>query len=187
MSEENAQAEWYYVGHYGQLGPLTLSQMTELASDGVITQETYVWRNGMSDWTPAQNVTDLRGSLGVIQPEVYPPARPIASPPPSPMGSRAISPVAPDPFPTYSVHSQSGWQYIQSHAPKSDKSRVLGGLLNFLPGVGRLYLGYMAHGVLQIFVTFMTCGVGYLWPMIDAIYILAGGVRLDGYGRRLDD
>ncbi len=186
MSEGNAQAEWYYVGHYGQLGPLTLAQMSELAGDGVISQETYVWRSGMSDWTQAMNVTDLRASLGIAQSELYPPARPIASPPPTPMGSRAISPVTPDPFTTYSVHSQTGWQYIQTHAPKSDKSRVTGGLLNFIPGVGRLYLGYMAHGILQLF-TFMFCGIGLIWAWIDAIYILAGGVRLDGYGRRLDD
>jgi hypothetical protein len=165
---------------------LTLAQMTELAGDGVISQDTYVWRNGMSDWTQAMNVADLRASLGIAQSELYPPARQIATPPPTPMGSRAISPAAPDPFTTYSVHSQTGWQYIQTHAPKSDKSRVTGGLLNFIPGVGRLYLGYMAHGILQLF-TFLFCGIGLIWAWIDAIYILAGGVRLDGYGRRLDD
>ena len=185
MSEVHAPAEWYYVGHYGQLGPLTLAQVNELASDGVITSETYVWRSGMSDWTPAQMVPDLRQALGGSQPEALPPATPVA-PPPTPVSPRSLSPVVPEPFPTYSVHSQSGWQYIQTHAPRSDKSRVAGGLLNFIPGVGRLYLGYMAHGVLQIFTTFF-CGVGLFWAWIDAIYILAGGVRLDGYGRRLED
>jgi hypothetical protein len=187
MSDANVPAEWYYVGHYGQLGPLTLEQMTELASDGVVTHETYVWRNGMSDWAQAQYVADLRSQLAPLVPEVVPPTRPVM-PPPAPTGARPAAPLTPEPLSTYSVHSQSGWQYIQSHAPKSDKSRVAAGVLNLvLPGVGRLYLGYMAHGVLQILVTVMTCGVGIVWPFIDAIYILAGGVKLDGYGRRLED
>jgi hypothetical protein len=188
MSAANAQAEWYYVGHYGQLGPLTLEQMTELAADGVITQETYVWRSGMSDWSLARNVTDLRPALGTPQSEVYPPAHLPAGPPPAPTATRSVSPLAPEPLSTYSVHSHSGWQYIQSHAPKSDKSKVAAGILNmFVPGVGRMYLGYMAHGILQLFVSVITCGVGTIWPFIDGIYILAGGVRLDGYGRRLED
>lgn len=186
MSEPNAQAEWYYVGHYGQLGPLTFEQISELATDGVISQETYIWRSGMTDWTPAQHIRELQAQLGGIQPQSGPPARMGQTPPPAPMGPRSVNPMAPEAFSTYSVHSHSGWQYVQTHAPKSDKSRVAGGLLNFIPGVGRLYLGYMAHGVLQIFTT-LFCGVGLLWAWIDAIYILAGGVRLDGYGRRLDD
>lgn len=184
MSPDNAPAEWYYVGHYGQLGPLTLEQMSELTADGVVTHETYVWRTGLGDWTQAQNVPDLRSALGALQPEALP-AKPMG-PPPVPVGPRSVSPASPEPFSTYSVHSQSGWQYIQSHAPKSDKNRVLGGLLNLIPGVGRLYLGYMAHGVLQIFTTFF-CGVGLFWAWIDALYILTGGVKLDGYGRRLED
>ena len=186
MSDTNLQAEWYYVGHYGQLGPLTLEQMKELATDGVITQETYVWRSGMSDWSHAESVGDLKSVLGLTG--LAPPAFPNL-PPPTPVGPHAVSPAMGQGYGSYSAApAPSGWQYIQAHAPKSDKNKITAGLLNLLlPGVGRLYLGYMAHGVLQIFVTVMTCGVGILWPIIDGIYILAGGVKLDGYGRRLED
>ena len=70
--------------------------------------------------------------------------------------------------------------------PKSDKNRIAAGLLNFLPGFGRFYLGYLAHGILQ-FITAWCLGVGFIWAWIDAIYILSGGVKEDGYGRPLED
>ena len=39
-------------------------------------------------------------------------------------------------------------------------------------GVGRFYLGYTGIGVAQIAVTWLTCGLGAIWPLIDAIMIL---------------
>jgi TM2 domain-containing membrane protein YozV len=69
---------------------------------------------------------------------------------------------------------------------RSDRSRTAAGILQiFLPGVGRMYLGYTAYGVLQLFLAL--CGVGFLWSFIDGIIILTGGVKLDGYGRHLQD
>ena len=79
----------------------------------------------------------------------------------------------------------STWATNSPHIPKSDKSRVTAGLLNFLPGFGRFYLGYSAHGALQLITSF--CVVGYIWSALDAVYILSGGVKYDGYGRVLDD
>lgn len=70
--------------------------------------------------------------------------------------------------------------------PRSDKSRTTGGVLQLIvPGIGRIYLGYPAIGVLQLILT--PCGVGWLWSIIDGVIILAGGVRMDGYGRQLND
>ena len=43
----SAVADWYYIGHYGQLGPLTKEQIDELVDGGVIARETYVWSTGM--------------------------------------------------------------------------------------------------------------------------------------------
>ena len=184
MSDVSAPADWYYVGHYGQLGPLTLAQMNELAGDGVIGADTYVWRNGMADWAAAGAVEELREALGAVQPELVPPGVP-ASPPPVPVQSYA--PISPQHPAVDGMPAQSSWQYIRTHAPKSDKSRILAGVLNLvLPGVGRLYLGYAAHGIMQLFL--VPCGgIGIIWGFIDGIYILAGGIKLDGYGQRLED
>jgi len=180
MGELQSQAEWYYVGHYGQLGPLTHEQMTELARDGVIAADTYVWRPGIGDWRPAREVPDLNLSVPSPVYEVVPPPAPGS---PGRMPQRPPSPVAASPMPGLSTGQ---WTYLESGIPKSDKSRVVGGLLNILPGFGRFYLGYAAHGVLQLF-TVALCGIGFVWSIIDGIYILLGGVKYDGYGRLIED
>ena len=70
---------------------------------------------------------------------------------------------------------------------QSDRNRVVAGILNLLlPGVGRIYLGYAAHGVLQLVLSFCF-GLGYLWSFVDGIIMLSGGVKYDGYGRVLSD
>lgn len=182
MSDLNGQAEWFYVGHYGQLGPLTLEQVSELARDGVISPETFVWKGGMTDWAPAQNVVELREFVVIVSPEFVPPPTPgsvhrQAMPPPAPANFQTHSPIS---------HSSANWVYLESGAPMSDKSRVTAGLLNLLPGIGRFYMGYAAHGILQLFTAFF-CGIGLVWSIIDGIYILMGGVKYDGYGRVLQD
>jgi TM2 domain-containing membrane protein YozV len=71
--------------------------------------------------------------------------------------------------------------------PLSDKSKMAAGLLGiFLGGfgVGRFYLGYTNSGVLQLLVTFLTCGIGSIWGLIDGIMILVGNVP-DAQGRTL--
>ncbi len=188
--------EWYYVGHYGQLGPLTLEQMEELSRDGVIDSETYVWRPGMANWLMAADVPELRKFMAA-RPQVPPPtpgpyfppgqgqAPPVFSPTQAPPSQFSYTGPGPQSHVSMPYGTQN-WTYLQTTLPVSDKSRMVAGLLNFIPGVGRFYLGYAAHGALQLF-TALFCGVGLIWSWIDAIFILAGGVKYDGYGRRLDD
>ncbi len=179
------QADWYYVGHYGQLGPLTLEQMGELIRDGVIERDTYVWRTGMSDWVTCMAVPTLAAIFAENAPYTAPP------PPPTP-GSRGFSipPVNTQAPPTSFM---SGPEMLARHTyydlsqlPVSDRSRVAAGVLNILiPGVGRMYLGYWAHGVLQLVLS--PCLAGWLWSVIDGVVMLSGGLRLDGFGRRFPD
>jgi TM2 domain-containing membrane protein YozV len=73
--------------------------------------------------------------------------------------------------------------------PLSDRSKVTAGLLGIFfgsIGLGRFYLGYTGMGIAQIAVTWLTCGIGGLWPLIDAIMILTGKVQ-DAQGRILRD
>ncbi len=167
--------EWWYVGQYGELGPLTLSQMRGLSEDRVIDSQTYVWREGMGDWVPASSMAELR-----IRPLGPPPAPTVAPGPPASqgvMGSAAAYGASPKLAPV------AGWE---ASLPKSDKSRLLAGLLNILPGIGRFYLGYSAHGLLQFF-TGWCLGIGFIWSFVDGLYILLGGLKFDGFGRRLED
>lgn len=168
------ERDWYYVGHYGQLGPLTFEQVEELARDGVITADTYVWSTGMDDWRPAGEVKDLQHRVQTVVHASEPPAFARAA---APAGTSA------NPFRASDSLSPYGqWGAL----PVSDKSRITAGLLNLIPGAGRLYLGYLAHGVLQILLT-LACGVGIIWSFIDALFILTGGLKTDGYGRVLKD
>lgn len=170
-------ADWYYIGHYGQLGPLTREQINDLIQGGVIARDTYVWASGLPDWQPAEKVPDLKDSFAPMMSSAPPPpptSRPAPFPDPPP---RSYSP---NPIATYNLH-----QPVFSSS-KSDRSRLVGGILNLLiPGVGRMYLGYSAIGVLQLVLTL--CGVGYIWSFIDGILILSGSVRMDGYGRELPE
>ncbi len=176
-------ADWWYVGQYGELGPLTLSQMQGLAEDRVIDAQTYVWQEGMADWVPASSRSELRAASDGPPPM---PARP-SGPPPTP--TTPASQLSPSGFASFSAPAASMAQHQASYPvgiPVSDKSRLVAGLLNILPGFGRFYLGYSAHGLLQFF-TGWCLGVGFIWSFVDGLYILMGGLKFDGFGRRLDD
>lgn len=65
------------------------------------------------------------------------------------------------------------------------KSKLAAGLLNILlPGVGRIYLGYIGIGVTQLILSF-AFGIGWIWSFIDGILILTGSVVVDGKGNPL--
>ena len=178
-------ADWYYIGHYGQLGPLTREQMEDLSQGGVIARDTYVWHSGLDNWRPAEHVPDLQNSLSTYASASTPPPPPIAGTTPAPPYGGYATSGSYTPSPT--AWNQPNYPRLESLA-RSDRSRVVGGILNLIfPGVGRMYLGYAAIGVLQFVVTIMTCGVGALWPFIDGIIVLSGGVKLDGYGRVMND
>ncbi|CAN5478203.1 hypothetical protein BH11ARM2_BH11ARM2_39400 [soil metagenome] len=184
-------AEWYYIGHYGQLGPLTREQIDELVQGGVIARDTYVWRSGLADWQPADRVPELQ--------EAFKAAEPFAPPPPPPGSSRppTVAPPGPSLSPNFSYASPepnlaATYGYGTPVVPmayqtvRSDRSRALGGILQLIiPGAGRIYLGYAAIGILQLILAI--CGVGWIWSFIDGIVMLTGGVKMDGYGRHLTE
>jgi TM2 domain-containing membrane protein YozV len=73
--------------------------------------------------------------------------------------------------------------------PFSDKSKVIGGLLQIFFGAfgaGRFYTGHTGIAIAQIAVSWFTCGIGTLWPIIDGIMMFAGKVT-DSDGRPLRD
>ncbi|MEV4127859.1 TM2 domain-containing protein [Nocardia sp. NPDC049707] len=73
--------------------------------------------------------------------------------------------------------------------PFSDKQKLTAGLLQIFLGVfgiGRFYTGHTGIAVAQIAVTWLTCGLGGIWPLIDGIMMLTGKVP-DSLGRPLRD
>ncbi|MGV0994011.1 MAG: NINE protein [Mycobacterium sp.] len=123
-------------------------------------------------------------------PPNYPPP-PGQYPPPYPPPGYYMDPMAP-----YGRNPLTG-------EPLSDKSKIVGGLLQLLGlvgvlGIGRIYLGYTTLGIAQLIVGLiggfiigmLTCGIGFaipvIWGIIDAVLILTGQVR-DPLGRPLRD
>ncbi|MEO7453726.1 MAG: GYF domain-containing protein [Fimbriimonadales bacterium] len=161
-----SSSEWYYVGKFGQVGPLPEDHALDLASCGVISRETFVWCEGMTDWQRAAEV------------DLFKPKMPTPPPPPTPFGPPVTGP--------YHLAGRES-AYLIPDKPRSPLSRVAGGVLNILlPGVGRMYLGFPVAGILQLVVTMASCGFGYVWPFIDGILMLTGTVSEDGLGRRLE-
>lgn len=73
--------------------------------------------------------------------------------------------------------------------PLSDKSKIVAGLLGILLGsfgAGRFYTGHTGIAIAQLAVSWVTCGIGALWPIIDGIIILVKG-GTDVQGRPLRD
>lgn len=74
---------------------------------------------------------------------------------------------------------------------KKQKSKVVAGILGILVGalgVHRFYLGYIGIGIVQLILTFLTCGISSLWGFIEGILILCGvGITEDSDGVPLID
>lgn len=125
------------------------------------------------------------------------PANPGAPPPPG------YQPGYPPPYPPYPPYPQypAPGPYYDPAAPfgrhpvtgqpLSDKSKTVAGLLQLLSligigGIGRFYIGDIGVGVAQLLVGWLTCGIGLLWSLVDAILILTDKVH-DPQGRPLRD
>ncbi|QCQ91321.1 TM2 domain-containing protein [Rhodococcus sp. SGAir0479] len=128
---------------------------------------------------------------GTPQPEYgrpTPPPPPPSAPPSYPAGSAYSAPGAYPP--AYGGYGDPGAPYGRdplTGEPLSDKTKVAAGLLQvFLGafGAGRFYTGHTGIAIGQIAVTWLTCGLGVVWPVIDGIVMLAGNVR-DAQGRKL--
>ncbi|HYV44404.1 MAG TPA: TM2 domain-containing protein [Myxococcaceae bacterium] len=103
-----------------------------------------------------------------------------------------VPPPPPPPPPPGSTMARAGSQAMMPPPPPmgvSDKSRMAAGLLQiFLGGLGagRFYLGHTGIAIAQIAACVLTCGIGWVWPLIDGILMLAGKVN-DAQGRPLRD
>lgn len=51
--------EWYYAVGNQRQGPVTISFIKHLFSDGQIGHDTLVWKKGMAQWTPLKDVPEL--------------------------------------------------------------------------------------------------------------------------------
>ena len=68
--KDNVESEvhYYVMINDQQSGPYYLQQLTELVQKGQLNQQTFVWKNGMPQWSMAQNVDELLPLLPVTPP-----------------------------------------------------------------------------------------------------------------------
>ncbi|MFZ1177877.1 MAG: TM2 domain-containing protein [Mycobacterium sp.] len=116
------------------------------------------------------------------------------APPPQPPGFQAGYPPPypqyPTPGPYYDPAAPFGRHPVTGQ-PFSDKSKTIAGLLQLLSlvgigGIGRFYIGDIGIGIAQLLVGWLTCGIGLIWSIVDAILILTDKVH-DPQGRPLRD
>jgi membrane protease subunit (stomatin/prohibitin family) len=63
----------FFVAQAGkQTGPFTSAQIADMAKAGTVSRETLVWRQGMTNWTPAGQVRDLDAALAEVPPPLPP-------------------------------------------------------------------------------------------------------------------
>ena len=170
-------ADWYYIGHYGQLGPLTQKQMLDLIESNVIERTTFVWTVGLSEWKEAESIEEFADIFSQVPPPL-PNSNQNNSFNELPIITQAnqLNDANPPPF------SSSLYSNAMQNSTKSDKSRIIAGIINiFIPGVGRMYLGYWAIGIFQLLLC--VTGIGYLWSFIDGYLMLAGNLKVDALGR----
>jgi TM2 domain-containing membrane protein YozV len=120
--------------------------------------------------------------------------------PSDPPQQPGYQPGYPPPYPQYPAGGPGAPYYDPSAPfgrhpltgqPFSDKSKTVAGLLQLLSligvgGIGRFYIGDIGIGVAQLLVGWLTCGIGLIWPIVDAILMLTGNVP-DSRGRPLRD
>ncbi|OAN37344.1 NINE protein [Mycolicibacterium iranicum] len=127
------------------------------------------------------------------QPGYVPPGPQYAPPPGTYSSPGAYPPPPPTGYPgAYMDPAAPFGRHPVTGEPFSEKSKVVGGLLQLLGlfglvGIGRIYLGYTTLGIIQLVVGLLTCGIGAIvWGIVDAVLILTDKVR-DPQGRPLRD
>lgn len=81
-------AQWFYAEGPGRnVGPLTAQEISDAFRRGILTLDTHLWRDGMSQWQPLRLVAGELGLQGMLS---TPPPLPGSSPhvPPAPAYAR---------------------------------------------------------------------------------------------------
>ena len=55
-------ADWFYGKDNAQHGPVSDLEIRNLISTGQITEDTIIWREGMTDWIPLKDVPDFQAA-----------------------------------------------------------------------------------------------------------------------------
>lgn len=68
---------WYYGENGQQIGPIDDATMRAAISGGKVGVQTLVWKEGMANWQPVSQVTELASSPGIESPYIPPVSAPV--------------------------------------------------------------------------------------------------------------
>lgn len=67
------------------------------------------------------------------------------------------------------------WNNPSSNTPKQENKKILAGVLALLLGgigIHKFILGYTKEGIIQIVISFVTCGIAGIIPFVEGIIYL---------------
>jgi len=68
------QEEWWYASGATRKGPVSLETLRQLLLERKISKDTLVWKEGLENWEPLSEISDLRQIAKVIPPELPKPS-----------------------------------------------------------------------------------------------------------------
>ena len=147
---------WYYAVGSQQFGPFDVEAIKRLINSGLITRTTPMWRAGMENWSAAAEVEELKEAFSTVPPPISPP-----TPTPAPAAAAAAATAMGAPRPV--------------DPAVAALLELLPGLIAYTFGIGHIYAGNVATGLIIMFsywavafVNFLLCFVfiGFItWPL----------------------
>ena len=138
---------WFYGKNGEQHGPIEADDIRNRLRSGELSNETLVWREGMSQWSPLGEILELREPVppGGVAPEQVPSMAPAAEVTPVPASFPAPNPIS-SPSPTSSslAHSRSAPRAPQLVAPVQQNSMAL---ISMILGVVSVLCGWIFTGI----------------------------------------
>jgi hypothetical protein len=92
MSQPGTDLEWFYGKAGQQFGPVPESTLRAMLQRGELTPQDLVWRNGLAQWAPIEQVLPL-AAPAPFAPAPIPGPNPWQSQPASPYGTAAPNPL----------------------------------------------------------------------------------------------
>ncbi|MCA9546714.1 MAG: DUF4339 domain-containing protein, partial [Myxococcales bacterium] len=71
---------WYALVQDEQLGPMSMQELGELFTQGVVTVDTFIWREGMAEWKPLTQVDEFLEITNAVVMDLADHGGPIAEP-----------------------------------------------------------------------------------------------------------
>ncbi len=113
-------SDWYYAADNEQKGPINESELKEKLAANAIPGDTLVWKDGMDNWTPANQVP----AFSFRQPPAPAAAQPAGTVPPAKADPSVNNPASTTPVSLASLTAPG--QALEVDSEDADKNKIFG-------------------------------------------------------------